>query len=122
MTKTKEEMIAEKIKASYTERQPTKLEALRALDARVKRPATVFAYIWGSISAIIMGCGMSLIMTNIGEIIKMTGDNMLIGIIIGSVGLILSLLTYPIFKGILKSRQKKYAEKIITLSDEITSK
>ena len=122
MTKTKEEMIAEKIKASYTERQPTKLEALRALDARVKRPATVFAYIWGSISAIIMGCGMSLIMTNIGEIIKMTGDNMLIGIIIGSVGLVLSLLTYPIFKGILKSRRKKYAEKIITLSDEITSK
>lgn len=115
-------MIAEKIKASYTERQPTKLEALRALDARVKRPATVFAYIWGSISAIIMGCGMSLIMTNIGEIIKMTGDNMLIGIIIGSVGLVLSLLTYPIFKGILKSRRKKYAEKIITLSDEITSK
>ena len=122
MTKTKEEMIAEKIKASYTERQPTKLEELRALDARVKRPATVFAYIWGSISAVIMGCGMSLIMTDIGEMIKMTGDNMLIGIIIGSAGLILSLLTYPIFKGILKSRRKKYAERIISLSDEITSK
>ena len=122
MTKTKEEMIAEKIKASYTKRQPTKLEELRALDARVKRPATVFAYIWGSFSAVIMGCGMSLVMTDIGEIIKMTGDNMLIGIVIGSAGLILSLLTYPIFKGILKSRRKKYAERIITLSDEITSK
>ena len=122
MTKTKEEMITEKIKASYTPKEETKLEALRALDARVKRPATVFAYIWGSISSVIMGCGMSLVMTDIGEIIKMTGDNMLIGIVIGSAGLILSLLTYPIFKGILKSRRKKYAERIITLSNEITSK
>ena len=46
---------------------------------------------------------------------------MLPGIIIGVVGLIMALLTYPMYKKILNSRKKKFANEIIKLSDNIMS-
>ena len=67
MNKNDQQFMAQKIRAQYMEKQYTELDSLRELDAKVKRPANVFAYIFGSISAIIMGSGMSLIMTEIAE-------------------------------------------------------
>lgn len=101
-------------------KEHTNLDALRELDAKVKRPANVFAYIFGTISAIIMGCGMSLVMTDIGSTIGMT-DTMVPGIIIGIVGMLMAIINYPIYKGILGSRRKKYADQIMKLSDKIMS-
>ena len=88
------------------------------MDSKVKRPANVFAYIFGSISAIIMGSGMSLVMTDIGETVGIQNP-MLYGIVIGVIGMLMAIINYPIYKGILSSRRKKYADKIITLSDKI---
>ena len=109
---------AQKIKDRYTEKQVTELDKLRELDAKVKRPANVFAYVFGSISALIMGAGMSLIMTNIGDTIGVS-EPLLPGIIIGGVGLIMALINYPLYNGIVSSRKKKYGAKIIELSDKI---
>jgi len=64
--------MAQKIRTQYMEKTPSELDALRELDAKVKRPANVFAYIFGSISAIVMGAGMSLVMTDIGATIGIT--------------------------------------------------
>ena len=114
-----EQRTAEKIRTKYMEKQVTELDELRELDAKVKRPAAVFAYIFGSISAIIMGSGMSLLMTDIADIIGFSGDTMLVGIIIGVVGMIMALINYPIYKGILGSRKKKYGDKILKLSEKI---
>ena len=114
-----EQQMAAKIREHYTEKQITDLDTLRELDAKVKRPANVFAYVFGSISAIIMGAGMSLIMTDIAEKIGLAVDPMLPGIVIGVVGMIMALLNYPIYKGILGSRKKKYGAKILELSDKI---
>ena len=114
-----EQQAAARIREHYTEKQITDLDTLRELDAKVKRPASVFAYVFGSISAIIMGAGMSLIMTDIAEIIGLAVDPMLPGIVIGVVGMIMALLNYPIYKGILGSRKKKYGEEILKLSDKI---
>ena len=63
------EFMVEKIRSQYMQEQHTELDALKELDAKVKRPANVFAYIYGSVSAIVMGAGMSLVMTNIGAIV-----------------------------------------------------
>ena len=93
-------------------------DALKELDAKVKRPVNMFAYIFGSISAMIMGCGMSLVMTDIGTQLGMT-ETMVPGIVIGVVGILLAILNYPIYKSILASRKKKYADKIIALSDQL---
>lgn len=118
MNKNDQEYLVQKIRTQYTEKESTELDALRELDAKVKRPANVFAYVFGSISAIVMGCGMSLVMTDIGETVGIT-DPMLPGIIIGIVGMLMAIINYPIFKGILSSRKKKYTAEIMRLSDKI---
>lgn len=119
MNKNDQQLMAQKIRTRYMEKETTELDALRQLDAKVKRPANVFAYVFGSISAVIMGCGMSLIMTDIADMIDLGGDPMTVGITVGAIGLILLLLNYPIYKGILSSRKKKYAEQILKLSEKI---
>ena len=113
------EYAAEKIRSQYTESEHTELDALKAMDAKVKRPANVFGCTYGSAGAIVMGSGMSLVMTDIGSVLGMT-DTLIPGIAVGIVGLAMCCTTYPIYKKILNSRRKKYAGKIIELSDRIT--
>ena len=118
MTNNDQEFLVQKIRTQYTEKQHTELDALKELDAKVKRPANVFAYIFGSVSAIIMGCGMSLVMTDIGATIGLASA-MVPGIIIGVIGMLLAIVNYPMYKGILNARKKKYAPEILKLSDKI---
>ena len=108
----------QKIRTQYIQKQHTELDALKALDAKVKRPANVFAYTYGSISAVVMGTGMSLVMTEIGEIIGLASA-MVPGIAIGIVGMGMALSTYPIYKKLLSARKKKYAPEIMKLSEKI---
>ena len=121
MNRNDREFIVEKIRTQYTEKQTSELDTLRELDARVKRPATIFAYIFGSLSAIIMGAGMSLVMTTMGTTLGIP-NHMTVGIITGIAGMILAILNYPMYNGILNSRKKKYAPKILELSDKIINK
>ncbi len=118
MNKNDKQFMAQHIRAQYMEKESTELDTLRALDAKVKRPANVFGYTFGSISAIVMGAGMSLVMTDIGLTIGMASA-MVPGIAIGVTGLGMALLTYPIYKNILESRKKKYASEILALSENI---
>lgn len=112
------EFMAEKIRAQYVQTEHTDLDALKAMDARVKKPAKVFGFTYGSFGAIIMGAGMSLVMTDIGSMLGMT-QTLIPGIAVGGVGLAMSCTTYPIYKKILNSRKKKYAGKIMELSERI---
>ena len=102
----------QKIRSQYTEKQHTELDALKALDAKVKKPAKVFAYTYGSLSAIIMGSGMSLVMTDIGAIIGLA-NAMVPGIVIGIAGMGMALSTCSLYKRMLNSRKKKYAPMLI---------
>ena len=121
MNRNDQQFMAQKIRTQYMEKTPSELDALRELDSKVKRPANVFAYTFGSISAIIMGAGMSLVMTDIGAVVGITSA-LVPGIAIGVVGLGMALLTYPMYKGILNSRKKKYGAEILNLSDKIMNK
>ncbi|MBE6983934.1 MAG: dihydropteridine reductase [Ruminococcaceae bacterium] len=121
MNRNDQEFIVQKIRTQYTEKESTELDELKALDAKVKRPANGFAYIFGSISAIIMGAGMSLVMTDIGATVGISNP-MVPGIVIGVAGMVMAILNYPIYKRILSARRKKYAEKIIALSDKLMAK
>lgn len=118
MNQNDQQYLVQKIRTQYTEKEYTQLDELKALDKKVKTPATAFAYTFGSVSALIMGAGMSLVMTDIGETLGLA-ESLLPGIAIGIVGMALALLTYPIYKGMLNRRRKKYADKIIALSDKI---
>lgn len=112
------EFLVQKIRSQYTEKEQTDLDELKALDKKVKKPADVFAYIFGSIAAIVMGSGMSLVMTDIGSTVGIA-EPMLPGIVIGVAGMLMAIVNYPIYKKILGSRRQKYADRIITLSDSI---
>ena len=118
MSNNDQEFLVQKIRTQYTEAKHTELDELKALDAKVKKPANVFAYIYGSVSAIVMGAGMSLVMTDIGATIGLASA-MVPGIVIGIVGMGLALTTYPIYKRILNSRKKKFAPRILALSEKI---
>lgn len=119
MNKNDQQFMAQKIRSQYMEKQATDLDSLRKLDAKVKRPANIFAYIFGSISAIIMGAGMSLVMTPIAEQMGFVFDPMIPGIVIGVVGMAMAIINYPIYKGIMGARKKKYASEILALSEKI---
>lgn len=116
-----QEFLVQKIRTQYTEKQHTELDALKELDAKVKRPANVFAYTYGSVSAVVMGAGMSLVMTEIGAIIGLASA-MVPGIVIGVVGMGMALSTYPIYKKMLNARKKKYAPRIMELSEKLLQK
>ncbi|MBE6596654.1 MAG: dihydropteridine reductase [Ruminococcaceae bacterium] len=119
MNRNDKQFMAQKIRAQYMEKEITELDELRRLDAEVKRPANIFSYIFGSIGAIVTGCGMSLIMTDIADMINFGGDPMVAGIVIGIFGLAMALVNYPIYKAILNSRKKKYSAEILKLSEKI---
>lgn len=118
MATNDQDFLVQKIRTQYTEKQHTQLDELKALDAKVKRPANVFAYTYGSIGAVVMGAGMSLVMTEIGAIIGLA-NAMIPGIVVGVVGMGMTLTTYPIYKKLLNSRKKKYAPAIMQLSEKL---
>ena len=120
MNRNDTEFMVQKIRTQYMEKDSTEkdLSLLRELDAEVKRPANVFGYTFGSIGAIIVGAGMSLVMTDIG---LQTGisNPMPLGIVIGIIGMFMAIINYPIYKSILSSRKEKYADKILSLSEKL---
>ena len=118
MNRNDQHFVAQKIRSQYIEKESTELDELRALDTRVRRPASVLAYVFGGISAIIMGAGMSLVMTDIGTTVGI-GNSLPLGIVVGIVGMALCILNYPLYNKILASRKKKYGNEILALSEKI---
>ena len=104
-----------KIQGEYLPKERTKLDELKALDKKVKLPAEVFAYSFGSAGALVLGTGMCLAM-------KVIGDMMLLGIGVGLVGIAMVTANYFLYKKILKSRKQKYAKEIVELSDSLLNK
>ena len=107
---------AESIAKEYAPKDNSKIVALRKLDRKAKRPATVFTYTWGILSSLILGTGMCLSMQVIGSGIT----HMVIGIIVGIVGMIGCGVNYPIYKNMLEKGKKKYAYEIVELAREIS--
>ena len=75
-----ESKIAAAIREEYTEKKPNKLGELVELDRKVKRPAEIFAYSFGTVGSLVLGAGMCLAM-------KVIGNMMPLGIVIGAVGI-----------------------------------
>lgn len=116
--KNEQAYLVQKICTQYTEKQHTELDELKALDGKVKRPAKIFAYIFGCAAALIMGAGMSLVMTDIGAVTGIT-EPMISGIVIGAAGMLMAIAAYPIYNKILNGRRQRYAQQIIALSDKL---
>ena len=118
----KEQAELKRIRDKYTAPTETedKMTRLRRLDASVTNTAQAVALVFGVIGTLILGFGMSLVMTELAESLGISGNAaMVIGIIVGIVGGILASLAYPIYNAIVKAKRKKLAPEIIRLADEL---
>ena len=104
-----------KIREDYIEKEQTNFDKLKELDKKVKRPAQIFAYVFGSVSSLVLGTGMCLAM-------KVIGNAMALGIVIGVVGIALVSANYFIYKKILSSRKNKYKDEVLALADEVLNR
>lgn len=108
-----ERQLVENIRKGYEEKKTTKLDELKELDKRTKRPAQIFAYVFGSLGALVLGGGMCLAMPEVIE------GYMPLGIGVGIVGIIMVSVNYFLYKSILASRKRKASSEIFRLSNEI---
>ena len=118
----KEQVELRRIRDKYTAPTETedKMARLRRLDASVTQTAQVAALVFGVLGTLILGFGMSLIMTELGDTLGIFGSMaMVVGIAVGVVGGILASLAYPIYNVIVKAKRKKLAPEIIRLADEL---
>lgn len=100
-----------------------KMKQLRTLDASVTRAATVTSLVFGIIGTLLLGFGMSLIMTDISSFIGIYGRTAFIwGVAVGCAGLILCFLAYPIYNAIARAKRKRLAPVILKLTDELMKK
>ena len=116
----KEQEELRRIRQKYQPQEENKMERLRRLDASVTTKATTISISVGIIGSLIMGSGMSLIMTNLGESIGLYGLTcMIIAIIIGMIGICLIGCAYPIYNRVIKKEREKIAPEILRLTDEL---
>lgn len=116
----KEQAEIQNIRKKYAapEEYEDKMEQLRRLDGSVTKKATVRSMTVGIIGALVMGLGMSLAMTEIGASLG-TMLAMIIGIGVGSVGIVLVCFAYPVYNHTLKKEREKIAPEILRLTDEL---
>lgn len=118
----KEQAELKRIRDKYTDttKEEDKMTRLRRLDASVTNTAQAVALVFGIIGVLILGFGMSLCMTDIGEILGSHKNvAMVIGIIVGVIGAVIASFAYPIYNTIVKTKRKRLASEIIRLTDEL---
>lgn len=101
-----------RIRDKYTEpdAREAKLEQLRRLDASVHNKATAAALAVGVIGALILGFGMSCVMVY---------NWLVVGITVGIIGIIITILAYPVYKIRAEKIRKEIAPAVLKLTDEL---
>ena len=97
---------------SYQPKEKNNFEKLKELDNKVKKPARIFSYIFGTIGSLVLGTGMCIAMGVIG-------GAMPVGIAIGLAGIGIVSATYPLHNKIIKARKNKYSAEILKLTNEV---
>ena len=95
--------------------EQSKLKKLKNLDAKVRRPAEIFAYVFGAVGTLVLGTGMCLAM-------RVIFDSVAAGVMTGVLGIAMVSANYFIYRAILASRRRKYSEQIIKLGNELLNK
>lgn len=112
--------IRKKYISDEVESKEDKMERLRRLDASVTTKGTVLALVVGIIGALILGMGMSLVMTDLGDVFESRTLAMVIGICMGLVGAVGVALAYPLYNIITQKERQRIAPEILRLTEELT--
>lgn len=115
MYQDNDKQLVQQIRSQYEDKGTSKLEQLKKLDRKIKLPAEIVAYTIGIIGSLVLGIGLCLAM-------KVIGNIMPLGIVIGCVGIIMVSINYFIYKQIVSIRKRKYGNAVIELADEMLNK
>lgn len=105
------------IRKKYAPQEQDKMAQLRALDASAAKKAVLPALTLGIIGALLLGVGMSLVMSEFGALLGTSA--MPVGIAVGLLGIAILASAYPVYHRTLKKERAKIAPEIIRLSDEL---
>ena len=108
------------IRDKYIPREESKMDRLRRLDRTAESRATVVSLILGIVGTLILGFGMSLVLSDLSLIF---GDNkvvsVIVGVVFGLVGGAVAALAYPVYNTVLAKERERIAPEIIRLTDEL---
>ena len=109
-----------RIRQKYQTQEEDRMTKLRKLDASATSKATSASLVLGIIGTLLLGTGMSLIMSDLPAILGMTGNTyIIVGILTGLMGISLAALAYPIYNRVLKRERDKIAPEILRLTEEL---
>ena len=112
--------LREKYAPKVVSEEEDKMAKLRRLDGSVTKRATTISLIVGIVGTLILGSGMSLLMSELPTLLGMQ-ENLVfpLGIGIGILGGALSAVAYPIYNAIVGVMREKLAPEILRLTDEL---
>lgn len=105
------------IRQKYTQPEEDKMTILRKLDAKAGKKAMAVSLTVGILGTLIMGFGMSLLMSDFGLLFGKTAYP--VGILSGVIGIVMAAFAYPLYNKTLKKSRKKIAPEILKLTDEL---
>lgn len=108
-----------RIREKYVAKEEDAMTRLRRLDAAVSNKATAWAIAVGVVSTLIMGFGMSVLMTELFAALHV-GIKIAAGFSCGFLGMAGVSCAYPLYTRILKKEREKIAPEILRLTDELT--
>ena len=107
----------EEIRKKYLPKEDNKLEKLRKLHNGATQKAQAAALVVGVLGALILGLGMSLIMTPLAKALGYMA--MVLGIPTGLLGIGLVALAYPVYNRVLQKQRQRIAPEILRLTDDL---
>ena len=105
-----------RIRQKYQMQEENEMDRLRKMDAKVTQKATIMSLVLGMVGALVMGMGMSLVMTDLGATVGISSSA---GIMIGMAGMILVALAYPVYDKVQRKEREKIAPEILKLTEEL---
>ena len=120
MYSAQQQQEVERIRKKYLPKEESKMDQLRKLHGIPTQKAQSVSLAVGIIGALIMGAGMSLVMTDLASALGSLA--MVIGIVVGVVGMVLVALAYPLYIRVLTREREKIAPEILKLTDELMAK
>lgn len=101
-----------RIRSKYMKQEEDKMAQLRRLDQSVTKKGSACAIALGTISALIMGAGMSMTMV-------WTNTLLIPGIIVGVIGIAGVCMAYPVYAHVTKKERERIAPEILRLSEQL---
>lgn len=108
----KENAEIKQIRDKYIDKPTSEFDRLKALDKKVQMSGQIEGLSIGIIGSLIFGIGMCF---GLGVFAK----SMILAIIFGSIGFVISLAAWPLYKKIHKKAYNKYVPEILELTHKL---